>query len=613
MLIKRQYTWLFFFLAYGILLHGQQYAPGSRPDSELDVEITPEDTVTVRSFHLTDIRNLKTFSDTSLTDIEIYSRARNFDTGAYTLGNLGSAQYPLIYRIKKDILTDPGFHQYDLYKTEISDFTYYKIGYSAFNDYTFTPLDGDENTRFRARFSTNFANDVNFTINLDRINQLGFYSNQATRSTAFGVGIWKQRPDKNRQTFFTFLANNHNEELNGGSTNFNSRIRSSIPTPLNEADTRHEDFKYYLDNFFSILDNRFQVHHQVMFEHGFYIYGDEELTFRDDTLVYPQNYITDDRGVRYFLGFHKIKNVGDINFNYRNLNINVGILHQWSRFRTDTEVESVHDATLFSQLNVDVGRIAEFDGRIEFGIGSNSGNLLLDTELKFKAVKSLDLQASLVISRYDPTLIQRSVDVTLLPVFSNMFSKVNEIQIGGLAAYDKIGLSIAFNSGIITNPIFYETTALPAQSAGSTEYIQIIGKHQFFWKFIGMENSGIIQEFTDNVFRLPRIYSTHDLFVQFPIFKKRLLARFGGLYYNIQSDESLAFLPITGSFYPTGEDFDSYPYVEAYANFQINKFRMFVKAENVVDLFLPQEHFLIQNHAQFDWNLRVGIRWLLRD
>ena len=97
MLIKRQYTWLFFFLAYGILLHGQQYAPGSRPDSELDVEITPEDTVTVRSFHLTDIRNLKTFSDTSLTDIEIYSRARNFDTGAYTLGNLGSAQYPLIY------------------------------------------------------------------------------------------------------------------------------------------------------------------------------------------------------------------------------------------------------------------------------------------------------------------------------------------------------------------------------------------------------------------------------------------------------------------------------------------------------------------------------------
>ena len=611
MRIKLRHTWLFIFLLYCFQVSGQQFDPGTieSPDEN---EI-PEDTVTVQSFSVTDIKVLTTFSDTSLDNNEVYARARTFDRGAYTLGNLGSAQVPLIYRIKKDILTDPGFHQYDLYKTELSDFKYYRIGHTAFNDYAFTPVDGDENTKFSARFSTNFANDVNFSINLDRINQIGFYRNQSTRSTAFGVGIWKQRPDKNRQTFFTFLANNHNEEHNGGVTNFNSRIRSSIPSILNEASTRHEDFKYFLDNFFTILGQRIEVHHQVMFEHGFYVYGDDELTFRDDTLVYPQNYVTDDRGIRYFLGFHKIKNIGDINFNYKGINLNVGVLHQWSRFRTDTNVESVHDATLFSELKVNVGRITELDGRLELGFGSNSGNLLLDTGLKFKAIKDLNLEARLTISRYDPTLIQRSVDVTFQNIFSNEFSKVNEIQISGIAAYEKIGLSMAFNSGIITNPISYDNSALPIQSSGSTEYIQLIAKHRFFWKFIGMENSGIIQEFSDNVFRLPNIYSTHNLYIQTPLFKKRLLARFGGLYYNIQTGERLSFLPITGSFYPSGEEFDSYPYFEAYASFQISQFRMFVKAENVVDFFVPQEHFLVSNYAQFDRNLRVGIRWVLRE
>jgi len=608
--IKLRHTWLFLFLLYCFLLNGQR--SGTIENEALEEE-EPIDTVTVSSFNVTDIQTLTTFSDTTLDNIEIYSRARTFERGAYTLGNLGSSQFPLIYRIKKDILTDPGFHQYDLYKTELSDFNYYKIGHTAFNDYAFTPVDGDENTRFSARFSTNFANNVNFTINLDRINQIGFYNNQSTRSTAFGVGIWKQKPEQNRQTFFTFLANNHNEDHNGGAISFNSRLRSSLPTVLNGASSRHEDFKYILDNFFTILGNRFKAHHQIMFEHGFYVFSDEGLTFGADTLVYPQNYVTDDRGIRYLLGFHKIKNVGDLSFSHKGINLKIGVLHQWSRFSTDINVESVHDATLLTELKVNVGRITELDGRLELGFGSNSGNLLLDAGLDFKAIKHLNLEANLTISRYDPTLIQRSVDVAFLNVFSNNFSKVNEIQIGGQATYDKIGLSLAFNSGIITNPIYYDRTAVPIQAGGSTEYFQFIAQHRFFWKFIGIENSGIIQEFSDNIFRLPSIYSTHDLYVQFPLFKNRLLARFGGLYYNIQAGESLAFLPITGSFYPSGEEFDSYPYLETYANFQIGQFRMFVKAENVVDIFLPQEHFQISNYAQFDWNLRVGIRWLLRE
>lgn len=578
-----------------------------------EYKAAPEDTIPVRIFTLADIENKTVFADTTLDDIEIYAKVRTLEKGAFTLGNLGSSQYPLIYRPKSDILTDPGFHQYDIYKTELTDFEYHEHGRTAFNDYSFTPVSGNANTQFRARFSNNFADNTVMSINMDRIKQDGFYSNQTTKSTAFGFGIWKSYPEKNRQMFITFLANNHNENHNGGITSLGeNRVRLLDPTFITEASTRHQDFKYAADNFFSLSDDKYKAHHQLVLQHGYFIFSDEETDKTNDTLTYTENYITDSRGIRYFLGFQKVKNTLDVAFDSRNIGLKLGVQHLWSRFKTDVATENIHDLIAFSELDLSVGHLAELAARLEVGIGDNSGNLMIDGLLTFKPTRGLDINAHLLISRYDPTLIQRSVNISERNVFTTDFSKVNELQLGGKLAYRRIGLELSFNSGILTSPIHYNAAALPVQKDGTTEYIQAMVKHRFFWRFIGLENSGCFQEFTDNLYLLPRLYSIHDAYLQFRLFKKKLLVRVGGIYYNIQSDEQLAFLPVTGTFYPSGQDFEAYPYTEAYTTFHIGDFRMFVKMENIVDQFQPQVHYQILNHPQFDRKLRMGIRWLMR-
>jgi len=100
------------------------------------------------------------------------------------------------------------------------------------------------------------------------------------------------------------------------------------------------------------------------------------------------------------------------------------------------------------------------------------------------------------------------------------------------------------------------------------------------------------------------------------------LTRLGGLYYFTRIKEALEYFPITGGFIPSdqpvppGHTMNEYPYMEVYANFKIKSFRLFIKAENFQDLVnrFPNgiPHYQILNYPQFDYKLRMGVRWIIR-
>jgi len=286
----------------------------------LNIDTDIEDTIKLRYITLENINKDHHVVDTLFDDFEKYATARQFRTGALTLGNLGSSHLPIIYRPRTSIFKDAGFHQYDNYKTELHDFRYYKLG-EAYSDLFFSPVAGRENFLVKAKFSANFANDVNLSINLKRISQEGFYRSQATKSTSFGIGVWKQNPDKNHQLFITIVANNHNEDHNGGviptTATAALRDRNTEATYLGGADTRHQHIQYAVDNFFEVKNGRYKAHHQVSVENGYYRYSDAVATTAHDSLVYPAAYINT-RGIRYFLSFVKLKNTIDLSFDTKN-------------------------------------------------------------------------------------------------------------------------------------------------------------------------------------------------------------------------------------------------------------------------------------------------------
>ena len=360
-------------------------------------------------------------------------------------------------------------------------------------------------------------------------------------------------------------------------------------------------------------DQKYAAHHRLQVDLGFFRYSDAGTITSQDSTFYPVNYLTDSRGIRYLMEFSRFTNTFDVAFDSKSFDVQLGIKYQHSRFRLDEGLNQINDLFAFGKLTAQVGDLAKLQTFGELGIGENVGNIHLEGVLSLEPISGLRLKSNLKILRYDPSLIHENVSITFQPVFSNNFSKINEFFLSGNLYWDKINAELEFNTGIITNPIAYDESALPFQ-AGSTEYIQAIFNHRWHFGWIGIENAIVYQRFSDNIYNLPEFYGIHNAYVQFPLFNNQLLSRLGGLYYSIRNDNPVSFFPITGTFIPNPSGFinPGYTYYEFYGNFQISKFRLFLKLENANDLFFPNRNFQVVDYPQFDWRLRIGVRWILR-
>jgi len=618
--------WFIFFVLSSVNVEGQQeisepakLQPKKKQEQQERLPRTISDSLSVTYFMVNDLSTDYEITDTLFDDFEKYAEARQFRTGAFTLGNLGSSHYNIIYSPRKEILTDAGFHQYDNYKLAPEDLRYYKLT-KAYNDLFFSPVAGQENFLVKAKFSTNFTNDLNLAIDYKRINQEGFYSSQNTKSTSFGMGLWKNNKEKNHQLFISLVANNHNENQNGGIiTPFSGVIRDRTGEAfyLTAADTRHQHFTYSLDNFWSLSKaQKYSVHHQLKVDDGYYRYSDQGAMTSRDSTYYGEQFVTDTRGLRYLLDFIRYTNTVDLSFDTNAVGLELGLLYQHARFNSDAGRAIRNDLIAFGQVKTRLKNIAELTGRLELGLSENVGNFKAEGCLQLEPVKGVKVTGKILAQRYDPAIIEESLSLTFVPVYNNDFRKINEVVLSGNIFWDKINTELEFNSGIIDNPIGFNTFALPFQSNGSTEYIQLLVNQRLQYKFLGLENAVVYQSFTDNLYQLPKLYGIHNAFVQFYLFKKNLLTRVGGLYYSLQSDAALAFSPVTGRFFPTDDRSTvnpNYPYYEFYSDFKISQFRLYIKLENANDLFIKDEFYQIHQYPQFDWKLRVGIRWVIRD
>ncbi|MBT8188824.1 MAG: hypothetical protein KJO29_00225 [Bacteroidia bacterium] len=568
-------------------------------------------------FRLSDRNRKLEVTDTLFDDFEKYNPARAFNNGSLTLGNLGSASMPIRYSPRESITTDAGFHQYDIYKMNLDEFRFYNLN-RPFNDLFFSPLAGQRNFLVKGHFTRDFDKEVNVSLDYKRFNQEGFYNNQKTKSTGFGIGIYKKFPEKNRSMFICFLANNHNEEINGGVStkeffgNDIYRLRTAIPVRLDGDTTRHQNFSYSIDNFFDKIGEKYRGHHRLQIENGYYRYGDHDSDSADDQFVY-QDYLTDTRGVRFYLGFTRIRNVFDFSFRSKSVDVKLGLLHNYQKYDNNISSRSIHDLVAFGNIGLKLKEISSFNGHAALGLGSNVGNFKLEGELVINPASQLKLTGNILAQRYDPTILQEEVYITNQLVYSNDFGKINEFVLGAKLDWQIMNTHIEFNSGIIENAIAFDQTALPYQSSDNIEYIQLIFSHKLKWKILGLENSIMIQEFSDNIFNLPGIYSVHKGYVQFPIFKKRLLTQLGLVFYNIQMNEGLRFMPATGIFYQGDEAIEYFPYSEFFGNFKIDQFRLFFKIDNFSDLLLRKEHYQIIDYPQFDYKIRFGVRWQIFD
>ncbi len=617
-----------------ILLLGSQLLVGQKPGAKsqegsvktdstkkkgkVDFSIK-NDSIRLKSFTLNDLNELKPFSDTTLTGIEDWNILNDFDEFNLYLGSPASSHFDLVFQPCADpFYTTMKRNQYASIYNDISDFEYNNLN-RPFNDLAFAPLGTQNEFEAKAKFSRDFKEGINISLDFWRLKTDVEYQNQSLNSTSFGIGMWLKNPFKNVQSFLTFQSNNFNEDYNGGvsdTTLFNSellRFKVEIPVFLENASSRSQEYVVKLDNFIGNVSN-WNVKHSISYKSGYYKYADQITNETTDTLFY-QNLLIDNRGIRTFNQQKVVKNeFAFARTGNHIVDLSLGATHQYLMHNDDINNQEYQDLSLDAKLAFNISSFKVFS-EAKLGLLDISGNVLLNSFANFDLGKIANLRAGFKFQSNNAYLMDRSLLGTELVLFQNEFDQTIQSTIYGKLEIPFTRTKVDFNSFLINKGIFYGESGIPFQSEELVSGLRISLNQPIRWKWFNLENSIHYHQFDNNLLNIPLLMSKHKFYVQFKMFDKNLALKIGATYSQFQLESgSIAFMPVNGVFYPTDNStLDMYQNIDVFLVAKIQKFRLFTTLDNVLNLYDGRIIYMLEHVPTWDYKIRFGVRWILFD
>lgn len=194
------------------------------------------------------------FEDSLLSNFQQYDPARQQSYDHAHLGNLGSAQRPLFYQPTFRQGFDLGLHQFDIYQMKTSDVRFYKIE-QAYTQAGHSQGQTQSDAYTNLRFSRNFANGVNLSLEYRKIDNAGAYDNQKAENTDVAFGLWFHNKYDTYDGFFTLVTNSVEQQDNGGITaGADTVLRDAFRLDVNllNSNTRYANREYAYTQYFYI-------------------------------------------------------------------------------------------------------------------------------------------------------------------------------------------------------------------------------------------------------------------------------------------------------------------------------------------------------------------------
>ncbi|NUO03764.1 MAG: hypothetical protein HUU01_24385, partial [Saprospiraceae bacterium] len=400
------------------------------------------DTFGVFSFLVSNPNRETPFSDSLLGNFfHQYDPARRRDLDLAHLGNLGSAHQFVYFQTLPRRGFDIGLHQYDAYLTRAADLPFYRLE-KAYTNVGYTQGSEQADGYFTAEFSRNFADGLNFSIDYEKISQIGRqdqYPNQNTRNTALATGLWLHGKGGHYDGFFAFASNTIEQEDNGGIAKEPARGEtfespSSAEVFLEDGQTRHSHREWQYTQYYRFggqadstghQRRAFTLSHQVNLSNSTYKFFDSYAIADTEFYTRFPHLQTDERGARFFLDHraiensfristYKLRDGGQKNVakEQRDL-LEAGLTHIHHRVRQEGAPDTVlnnlllHGRWLFqptARLRFEAfGHLNLWDNGGDYQAG---GALLLD----FGKLGALNIQASNQL--YSPNLLQHRLYLT---------------------------------------------------------------------------------------------------------------------------------------------------------------------------------------------------------
>lgn len=569
--------------------------------------------------------------DTLGKDSHEYDPARLTAYPYATLGNLGSPARPLYFNIAQPKGINTGHRAFDLYKVRFEDFRFYdtdigltRLAYSQGID--------QQDAIFRAQFGRNFDRGVNFSLNYQRINQTGQFASQRAKDTGFGIGVLYRSPKGKLDGIYHYQSNSIIHQDNGGVDLIaldTLDLSINAPVTLTDALTTHRARQLSVQHHFHLFaqaggDTTRRANVDLI--HTLQI-GSDFVKFSDATLPvaeaeYYAPFVTDDRGMRNFVGLDILDNRVDVQFRYHDNGSGIpsqilrgGI--QFRRIKVNQEPLKDKVQELFvnfaGQLGISKSIALDGDGYI--GLVDATENYRLQANARLKLFKDARTSASLVLYQRKPDLTEQRFFVNQIAVWQNNLRNVNLSSLH--FNYDHPSLRLRLHGALhtLSNMIYYDSLRLPQQLGLSVELLQLSASKEINLGPLGVFGHIMLQHYDAEEVALPRLILQGQLFYTGRWFKKRLLVRTGLDFLMTDTHPGVSYFPVTGQFYyDPAFSISQYPAVDVFFSMQVKEiFRAFLKMENVTSL-VSENHFVqVAGYPHFVRYFRFGLWMKLAD
>jgi hypothetical protein len=634
----------FFFvlsLALSLVSKGQDQEPGPRRGSRI-IDDSTKSVYGPRTskyyYEMDDFFNRTVLYpiDTVIKNVHRINSYVRFNNNLYQdLGNTGTAIQPLFYKVPGLIGSSSGFTSYDLYwDTEAVRYYDTKSPYTNIK----IILGGRGKSMTRVSFSRNINRQWNFgftyrALLIDKQIQRTGKGDRHVKGTYLDLHLAYQSKDSTYRMFTNFRNNRHEVDEYGGVNLAETEgykdfySKNAIPW-LTEASSLEKRNNYHLHHRYQIA-RALQIYHTLDSYH-------QNNSFYDDLSKSPAAYYdnivkdtvlidsvhTHDNAI-----FKSFRNEVGIKGNLLKLFYN----GYYAIRRYDMDYKYIMEDTLFTQMkgieNYIGGRISmKLDSVFEltaWGEIMQTGNYRIDAQLKSKW-----LEASLKQVQYAPSSLQQAYRGSH-DLWDNDFRSVNVTQLNGYLHYttQKLDISPGLTFSTLTNYVFFKEgdygpnqkqKVLPVQSSGT----QVVAAPELRFSFTFLKDLSFssqtiynaVLKNDDAAIQVPDLFINAQLAYQKEWFKNNLDMQVGFDVHWQSSYTPNGYDIVTQQFYvQQAFSVPGYPIVDVFFNGRIKKARLFVKYNNILQLFTQEGYMPTPNYPAARNTLDFGVDWSFYD
>jgi len=581
------------------------------------------------------------------------------------LGYRAQTVQDLVFRPYEALGFDLGYHNLDLYRYDFNTVRYYD------NEAPLTRLSYvlgfNEEQAFQVVHSQKIKQRFNFVVDFQRLGSRGnlgvdrsrreFFRQGATSKQLF-TELWYRSLNGKYNVAFAYLNNDFEINEHGGvkeadrlelieefdadrnlmTTNYDNASRGQFDQHLRFRQSI--DFgSYYpfaLNDSVNIqkLDPKLRIYHTSE-------YIDEGASYRDlridssnyDTIVYNPFFTADTlsvqrwvhrAGANFLLGKNDFsKYTGQIKAGLKYESIYLQQESDYLYIFPSAEVGAISsrnigeyfDNTLFeSRFDLRKKDLVGLDLRGEFNLGLRG---ISEGDLQYRASLGYELEVgglrvwSAYSNRRPSQVFFRNAsnhspyDRTSLPN-----TEVN--RVGASLSFKRQPIKVSVENTNINNWLIFQSDGRPTV-VDEANILNLNVLSQFKFGAWHLDANVHLQNPSKSVLGLPKFLGMAAVYYRRPLFENATLMTFGINARYWSEYKTLKYTPFLGQFVEDGTELETYPILDAFVNFQINRVSAYVRTEHLSQGLGGNVYFPTAYISGADRNVRFGFTWLFYD